>query len=258
MKDLHPEILDLLALRATEGISEEQERKLERLLEDHGLEDTLELDLAAAAASNAFALQQVTANHQAPDALKIKLKDDASNFFAKPEVVDISTARDTRSRPTFNYGWAVAAMLAVALISSVTLNREPDLASPGELREQLLAADRNVEQLEWAPSEFTEYEGVEGDVIWSDERQEGYMLLTNMPANDPGVSQYQLWIVDPDRDANPVDGGVFDVPADSTSVVVPIRAKLSVDKPVAFAITREQPGGVVVSEGPLLIVASTG
>ena len=101
-------------------------------------------------------------------------------------------------------------------------------------------------------------DGNEVFVVWNDERQEGYMLLTGMPANDPATSQYQLWIVDPDRDENPVDGGVFDVPSGEPSVVIPIDAKLAVSNPAVFAITREQPGGVVVSKGPLLVIASTG
>jgi anti-sigma-K factor RskA len=84
------------------------------------------------------------------------------------------------------------------------------------------------------------------------------MLLTGMPANDPSVAQYQLWVVDPDRDSNPVDGGVFDIPSGQQSVVIPINAKLAVDDPTVFAITREQPGGVVVSKGPLLVIASAG
>ncbi len=57
MNDIHPDIVDLLVQRATEGISDEQQAELDALLTEHGLEDTLELDLAAAAAANAFALQ---------------------------------------------------------------------------------------------------------------------------------------------------------------------------------------------------------
>lgn len=45
----------------------------------------------------------------------------------------------------------------------------------------------------------------------------------------------------------PVDGGVFDVPANAGEVVIPIRASLMVRKPAAFAVTVEKPGGVVVS-----------
>jgi hypothetical protein len=62
------------------------------------------------------------------------------------------------------------------------------------------------------------------------------------------VHQYQIWIFDAGRDKRyPVDGGVFDVPANAAEVVIPIRATLMVRKPAAFAVTVEKPGGVVVS-----------
>jgi hypothetical protein len=79
--------------------------------------------------------------------------------------------------------------------------------------------------------------------------QQGYMTLSGIPANDPTQAQYQLWIVDPARDADaPVDGGVFDIPADGSPVVIPIAAKLALNNPQAFVITLEQPGGVVKSK----------
>lgn len=98
--------------------------------------------------------------------------------------------------------------------------------------------------------------GVRGEVVWNDALQTGYLLVTGLPKNDPTKSQYQLWLVDPKRDSKPVDGGVFDVVADGMKI--PIHSKLAVDKPVAFAITEEQPGGVVVSDGPHLAVAARG
>ena len=74
-----------------------------------------------------------------------------------------------------------------------------------------------------------------------------------LPANDPRQAQYQLWIVDPARDADaPVDGGVFDIPATGT-VVVPIRNPVAVNDPQAFVITMEQPGGVVVSKQQVVV-----
>ncbi|MHC5112541.1 MAG: anti-sigma factor, partial [Planctomycetota bacterium] len=94
------------------------------------------------------------------------------------------------------------------------------------------------------------FENVTGQVAWSDERQMGFMKLEGLPPNDPKVKQYQLWIVDPDRDQFPVDGGVFDVLASSGEVIVPIDAKLEVGAPTVFAITSEKPGGVVKSAGP--------
>jgi anti-sigma-K factor RskA len=97
-----------------------------------------------------------------------------------------------------------------------------------------------------------------GSVIWSDSKQEGYMILNGIPANDPQLAQYQLWIVDPTRDEAPVDGGVFDIPTDGSPVVVPITAKLQVTQPQAFLITLEKPGGVVKSKREVEVALAAG
>ncbi|MDA0725472.1 MAG: anti-sigma factor, partial [Verrucomicrobia bacterium] len=86
------------------------------------------------------------------------------------------------------------------------------------------------------------YAEISGEVIWNDERQEGYMSLVNLPVNDPTKNQYQLWIVDPKRDEIPVDGGVFNIPSGSATAIIPIRNALQVSDPAAFVITLEQPG----------------
>lgn len=147
-------------------------------------------------------------------------------------------------------------MLAVAF---VVVRNEPAALSPGPdvtaTRASLVSEAPDVLTLPWAPPTAAGYEGVTGDVVWSQSRQQGYLRLANMPVNDPARRQYQLWIVDPDRDKNPVDGGVFNVSA-TGEVIIPIQAKLQIRSPKAFAITAEQPGGVVVSAGPLLVVAS--
>lgn len=88
-----------------------------------------------------------------------------------------------------------------------------------------------------------------GDVVWSPERQQGFMRFRGLAANDPSLAQYQLWIFDAERNsAHPVDGGVFDVPAAADGeVVVRIDPRLPIRRATAFAITVEKPGGVVVS-----------
>jgi hypothetical protein len=56
-----------------------------------------------------------------------------------------------------------------------------------------------------------------------------------------------------------VDGGVFDVPANSTEVLVPIHAALPVRLAKAFAVTIEKPGGAVVSAREhILVLAQAG
>jgi Anti-sigma-K factor rskA, C-terminal len=90
---------------------------------------------------------------------------------------------------------------------------------------------------------------VHGEVVWDGERQEGYLTLSGLEPNAPAGRQYQLWIFDAARDDRyPVDGGVFDVPVHSQTMTVPIRPALHVSQPVAFAVTLERVGGVVVSD----------
>ena len=278
MNARNEEMLDLLVAKATEGLSPEEERELDRLLAADGDTDPEDMELAAAAATNAFALGGGY-GEEMPAGLKERLLADArartgtESRRAPATVTDIGSRTRTESKPqesggngiagsTFNrLGWAAAAMLLVALlVVNRPLPEEPGGTSvePMEARAELIREEPGTMVVPWNPPDAPEYAGVTGDVVWNNEKQEGYLRLAGMPANDPARSQYQLWIVDPERDEQPVDGGVFDIPAGPGEVVVPIRAKLGIIDPQAFAITREQPGGVVVSDGPLLVVASAG
>ena len=67
------------------------------------------------------------------------------------------------------------------------------------------------------------------------------MCFVGMPVNDPTVEQYQLWIIDPERDDEPIDGGVLDITG-TGEVFVAIDAKLNVIEPAALVITIEKPG----------------
>jgi Anti-sigma-K factor rskA len=90
---------------------------------------------------------------------------------------------------------------------------------------------------------------VHGEVIWDGARQQGYITLGGLQPNAETGRQYQLWIFDGTRDDRyPVDGGVFDVPPGDQSVTIPIRPSLRVTQPLAFAVTLEPAGGVVVSD----------
>ncbi len=100
------------------------------------------------------------------------------------------------------------------------------------------------------------FDDVDGEVLWSTRLQKGFMVLKGVPVNDPMVRQYQLWIIDPERDPDaPVDGGVFDVTR-TGEVIIPIDAKLKVLEPAAFAITAEKPGGVVKSKQEVVLAVA--
>ena len=265
--------LDRLIEQVTEdpggGLSGLDAASLDALAKDAGAASgdafAEELELAAAAAM--LATLPAANNEAMPAGLREKILGQAPQYVRpSASVTDLASRRSpepvaapARSGWLGGLGWAAAAAMFIALI----VQPRPETASPAapvpvasEVREALTNQPGTI-TVPWAASEFDAYSGVTGDVVWNNEEQRGYLRLVGMPANDPSVRQYQLWIVDPDRDAEPVDGGVFDVLAADAEVLIPIDAKLPVLSPAAFAITAEQPGGVVVSEGPLLLVAAT-
>lgn len=148
------------------------------------------------------------------------------------------------------WGWAAAAVLAILLvIQSLKPPTTTPTTVPLEVSQALFV--RQTPDLVRLPFAGTtgDYVATAGEVLWSDQKQQGYLLLENLPINDPSKQQYQLWIVDPKRDEIPVDGGVFDIPSDQKApVIIEIEAKLIIQNPQAFVITVEQPGGVVRSK----------
>lgn len=151
-------------------------------------------------------------------------------------------------------GWAAAAAIGLAfLVFGLPNSRGTGRVGTTELT---ATVDRAKDVVSWPFAGLTdEFKGAKGTVVWSSSLQKGYMKLSGVPVNAPTSAQYQLWIVDPARSKEPVDGGVFDIAGGAGEVVVPIDAKLAIGTPAAFAITREKPGGVVVSAGPLLMAA---
>lgn len=259
-------LLDLLTARATEGLPEAEVMELDLALLGQTDLGRDELDLAAAAAD--LAIGSVSARDEPmPESVKRTLLEQARHHLLSsgdekpPAVVTPSRRPAVSRRRGFDaryLGWyAAAAILLLALWAPWSSGPPAPVPAP-TLAEQRAALMRNagdVIQVEWATPQIEGYAQVSGDVVWSNERQTGFMRLSGLPANRRDVEQYQLWIVDPTRDERPIDGGVFDIPAAAGEIIVPIDAKLHVGSPTVFAITLEQPGGVVVSDGPLLLVA---
>jgi hypothetical protein len=264
-------LLDLLAARASEGLSPAEQSELDALLRQHPDVDADAFETTAAAIDLAFARAESTETEGLPDDLRARLLADATAAPAEP-VTNVTGFRvpATRTAPAASGGfrgfkewggWAVAAAaLAFAAWLGTREVPAPVVAPevPPTVAEQRQALiDGGALQVAWATPEIPAYAGVQGDVVWSSAEQRGFMRLSNLPVNDPAEAQYQLWIVDPGRDAEPVDGGVFDMPAAPAggAAIIPIDAKLPIGRPAVFAITLEKPGGVVVSEGPLLVLA---
>lgn len=94
-----------------------------------------------------------------------------------------------------------------------------------------------------------------GQVVWSNDSNEGVLVLANLPAIDTPGDAYQLWVVDALRDERfPVDAGTFNVEPGTNKALIQFSAKLPVAYPRAFAITIERAGGNVVStQSPVVV-----
>lgn len=264
-------VLDLLARQATEGLDAREAEELEQALSrlDADAVDTQGLALAAAAVE-VSAIEDAGEREALPDSLAAVIVDEGRRMVAEDSTrttpghaglsagdTTVAPARDHGGWRLFRsatLGWltAAAAILVAATAIFFTLRQggEPD---PVAARERLLQTAEDAVVAQWSKT-TPDFAKVTGNIVWSDRRQQGYMQLTGMPVNDPRQQQYQLWIVDPQRDEQPVDGGVFNISEDGT-VTLPIHAKLPVYEPQLFAITVEQPGGVVVSENELEVIA---
>lgn len=248
-----------LVERATEGLDESAAMELLAAL--NGVDDE-SIDLTAAALDVHWTNES---SAEIPASLKAKLAVDAERHFAdrqfRDSTIPISTADSASaasSRGASMLGWFVAAAAIVIAVIAWMPQPKPEIKTIAQERNELIDEYRqgDLVQLAWSGLDQPGFETVSGDVVWSDVAQRGYMRFSGMPINDPSQSQYQLWIVDPDVDQHPVDGGIFDVNKETGELIIPIDAKLKVSKPVAFVITEERPGGVVVSDGPHLVIAA--
>ncbi len=270
MKD---RLLELLTYKSVFGLDDDEsveldalQRTFPKLVEESNFDET----------AAAIALSAVTEVEEMPLALKSKVIADASKFFAEEES-DEQLTFDKTSRFSQNIkpavekthwsmppwlGWALAGAACVALIANfwvarigpneiVSVTPTPTVTpiaepSNAEKLQKFLASSKDLVKTAWTDPK-DESQNL-GEVVWSDEKQQGYMVFKGLQANDAQKEVYQLWIFDETQDEKtPVDGGVFNIGKDGEAII-PIDAKLKVKNPKMFAITVEKPGGVVVSK----------
>jgi hypothetical protein len=260
---------DLLTKKALYGLDADEQRELEGI--DPGTAETelRSLELTAAAIDVA-ALPEI---EPLPQHLRARIL--ASSYdhvglhtlhSAPRPVVETSSDSGGSFRSWFGWlGWIAATAACVALAANILFTRypasggpqaavtpvpaaTPNQATPAEQRQQFIATTPTLVRANWAPGNMRELKQVTGDVVWSDEKQTGYLRLRGLPINDPTTTCYQLWIFDEVQDkATPIDGGIFEVALDG-EVIIPIDAKLRAVRPEMFAVTLERHGGVVVSK----------
>src|SRR5580704_7759621 len=277
-------MVDLLVKQVTEGLSPAEQRALDVM--DGELASAYLRDLERAAAAVTLAGSAIEEPLPAALSARLE-QQAAQHFAAASNVADLTEARTAaaekarlhqtsapgRANRFGGYGWlAAAACLVLAIfgwqrsptplppvaevppapvsVPPVPVTVPPARPAPptaAEERAALLAKTDSL-KIPLGATKDPAAAGVTGDVVWDPATQRGFLHFAGLAPNDPAVHQYQIWIFDAGRDKRyPVDGGVFDVPANAGEVVIPIRASLMVRKPAAFAVTLEKPGGVVVS-----------
>lgn len=250
---------ELLVLRAIEGLSEEETAELAAL----GAADDTSFDLAVAALDIATTQPEPLP----PQVLERILV--SAGAGASPSGAPISIAQAPRRRRSEWVAWTTAAFGFAAAAAAVlwATSRPPEVT----IRERVVAPvarsihDQRLDLLKapdtqaipWAPTKDPAGHSVRGDIVWSPSRQEGFIKVEGLAANDPKRAQYQLWIFDKNRDDKfPVDGGVFDVGANGEAIMR-IAPKLRIFEPGLFAVTLERAGGVVVSNRERIVITAT-
>ncbi len=261
----NPSRIDQLMVdAATQGLSPQDAATLRDAIDR---DPALSLEAEAyelAATAIELALFPVVLDESPPATLRDKLMQSATQHQRMADTAGplrlTGSAADRPTKAKFSwtdgrfFGWYAA---AAALIALGLVLYQPQASNQTPTYEQLAALPSTV-KADWgfnSDAGDKRFANAKGQVIWNSTQQTGYMKLAGLPINDPTVEQYQLWIVDPARDAEPIDGGVFNITAQG-EVIIPIDAKLRSDSPAVFAITIEKPGGVVVSQGPLQVVAA--
>lgn len=286
-KSQQDRLLELLADETFFDLNEEESLELKELKNEFPeWEDDTSMELTAAMIS----LSDLEINESLPAHLRAKILTDSQELFNNKEksqkvlafppktgqdvsktageIVATDTKPEIRSSAWQWLGWAVAAAACVALAINlwVTQNRKPTeivktpetIQTPtpeltaAQKRDQLLATATDAIQVSLTnPKNEKE---ILGDMVWSNSLQKGFARFRGLPSNDVSKETYQLWIVDETQDTKtPISGGVFDI-ASNGEVIVPINVQLQVKKPKVVAVTKEKPGGVVVSK-PERIVA---
>lgn len=281
MSDQNKEkMLELLSDKAIFGLSDEEIAELARLEKEFPAPDDDSLELAAAS----IAMLNLETNEPMPAHLRSKIAQDAEKYFASRAAAgaEASSAETPSEAEEFQktftleprksilswLGWAVAALACIVLVVNVyrTNKQTNELAARTSaeierLRQQIptptpktdasqerrqLLAKADIVQSTWGDLDPKKQAfNIQGDVVWSNSEQKGFVRFSNLPVNDKTKEQYQVWIFDGTQ-KYPIDGGVFDADA-AGEIVIPIDAKIKVLKPTMFAVTAEKPGGVVVS-----------
>ena len=266
------QLFDLLTKKAVYGLDAVEQVQLDEIDPGNALDQFHSLEITAAAIS----MIGIAHDEPLPPHLFSKIATDAGQYIGPvpaqaeaadtpwpPVYKDVETTTEGRSFSWLgSLGWVFALIACAALVINIWFlpkradeqarNAQPTdfpaIKTIAQMREEMIASTPGIVKANWVVGNLKDLKEMSGDVVWSDEKQAGYMRFRGLPVNDVMKTTYQLWIFDNTQDkATPIDGGTFDVSSDG-EVVIPINAKLKAQGPEMFAITVEKPGGVVVSK----------
>ena len=207
--------------------------------------DELERTAALAAATR-------TGGFEPPAGLSARLAADALAFCATRDTGggDAGASGDTRvvsfSRsPRTPFASFLLGAAAACLVVWFAFGRGVEPTAE-QVRTAALSQPDGFAQQAWQAGPSPRSGKPRGDVVWRQAEQDGWLTFQGLPEL-PEHEAYQLWIVDGNREGDPVDGGVFSIADAAAETVVPIRAKLPIGKATTFVVTIERREGVVVS-----------
>lgn len=209
------------------------------------------LELAAAEIAAAAAIAQRT---RPPVQLEERLVRVAEALHAPASI------QFPRSKPESHPGsWipAIAAGIFIGALGTIAVTIATARDKPRETDPvSFIRSHPAAVHWKWTGTEDAHVVGqVSGEAYFDPTTDEGLLEIEGLAPNDPSREQYQLWIFDATRDERyPIDGGVFDI-GETGRARIPVRAHLHVSRPVGFAVTVEPPGGVVVSQRRVALLA---
>lgn len=261
-------LLDLLADRATGGLSAPDQAEMEALLrrvppltDAAGRPITPEsVDAAAASLMIALSSKPAPLPAEARARLLARGMDVVRETASRAAPRTPPVAAPPRGPGVIAYlGW-LAAAAAIAFTFIVNYRAQTPALTPSAQRTALMTQPGTV-VLAWQPQKPFDAQNVSGDVVWNNDKQEGFVRFKNLAALDPSKEQFQLWIFDKARETYPVDAGVFDL--DNATLdpvtgeyIVKMDPKLRITSPAAVAVTIEKAGGVVVTDKSRLVTVA--
>ena len=252
----HERLLDLLVLESTQKLSLDEQREINELLDLFPEYTQDYIHEMTALAQVSFYSQDNFNNEALPKQMRKRILHAYKSELGQSTLMDYINhyMRAFFYKP--QYAWTLTVMMTIGLSFAMIEFRTYD-SNFRYLPLKRVVLENTADDMIQFPwhSRSNSLESVSGDIIWTDEGQIGFIIIAGLPMNDPTQNQYQVWILDPLNHKQPVDGGVFDVTQADKTLIIPINPKLPISKAVGFAITLEQPGGVVVSNQPLLLTA---